>query len=127
MQFTGQLGVANFTSVDSKAREEFLRLDSLTLSGLDLRYLPHGLDVAAVNIIGLRGNITILPDKSTNWKGMVNNAEQLQELIVKLQLNKLFPFHIGMVSLERSSFGFADRSIEPNVVSEIQDFAGSVT
>jgi outer membrane protein OmpA-like peptidoglycan-associated protein len=126
VQFTGQLGVANFTSVDSKAREEFLKLDSLMLTGLDLRYLPHGLDVGAVSIVGLRGNMAILPDKSTNWKGMVNNAQQLQELIVKLQLNKRFPFQIGTVSFKNSSFGFADRSIEPNVVSELQEVAGSV-
>jgi hypothetical protein len=127
VQFTGQLCVANFTSVDSEARKELLKLDSLTLSGIDLRYLPHGLDVAAVNVVGLRGNMVILPDKSSNWKGMVNNAEQLHELIVKLQLNKLFPFQIGTVSFENCSFGFADRSIEPNVVSELQDVSGSVT
>ena len=123
----GQLGVANFTSVDSEARKELLKLDSLTLSGIDLRYLPHGLDVAAVNVVGLRGNMVILPDKSSNWKGMVNNAEQLQELVVRLQLNKLFPFQIGTVSFENCSFGFADRSIEPYVVSELQKVAGSVT
>ena len=127
VQFTGQLGVANFTSVDSEARAEFLKLDSLTLTGLDLRYLPHGLDVAAVNVVGLRGNMVILPDKSSNWKGMVNNAEELHDLIVKLQLNKLFPFQIGTVSFENCSFGFADRSIEPNVVSEIQGVSGTVT
>ncbi|MGD1020143.1 MAG: DUF748 domain-containing protein [Verrucomicrobiia bacterium] len=127
VQFTGQLGVANFTSVDSGARKELIKLDSLTLSGIDLRYLPHGLDVAAVNVVGLRGNIVIFPDKNSNWKGMVNNAEQLQELIVKLQLNKLFPFQIGTVSFENCSFAFADRSIEPNVVSELQDVAGTVT
>jgi outer membrane protein OmpA-like peptidoglycan-associated protein len=126
VQFTGQLGVANFTSVDTEARAEFLKLDSLTLTGLDLRYLPHGLDVAAINVVGLRGNMVILPDKSSNWKGMVNNAQQLQELIVKLQLNKLFPFQIGTVSFENCSFGFADRSIEPNVVSEIQEVSGTV-
>ena len=127
VQFTGQLGVANFTSVDTEARAEFLKLDSLTLTGLDLRYLPHGLDVAAVDVVGLRGNMVILPDKSSNWKGMVNNAQQLQELIVNLQLNKLFPFQIGTVSFENCSFGFADRSIEPNVVSEIQEVSGTVT
>jgi hypothetical protein len=127
VQFVGQLGVANFTSVDSKAHEEFFKLDSLTFSGVDLRYQPHGLDVAAVNVVGLRGNMVILPDKSSNWKGMVNNAQQLQELIVKLQLNRLFPFQIGTVSFENSSFGFADRSIEPKVVSELQEVSGSVT
>jgi len=127
VQFAGEVGVANFASVDTDAREEFLKLDSLTLNGLDLRYQPHGLDIASVNVVGLRGNLVILPDKSSNWKGMVKNAEQLQELIVQLQLNKLFPFQIGMVSFEKSSFGFADRSIEPNVVSELQDVAGSVT
>ena len=127
VQFAGELGVANFASVDTEAREEFLKLDSLTLSGLDLRYQPHALDVAAVNVVGLRGNLVILPDKSSNWKGMVNNAEQLQELIVKLQLNKLFPFQIGTVSFENTSLAFVDRSIEPHVVSELQDVAGSVT
>jgi outer membrane protein OmpA-like peptidoglycan-associated protein len=127
VQFTGRLGVANFTSVDSEARAQFLKLDSFTLTGLNLRYLPHGLDVAAVNVVGLRGNMLILPDKSSNWKGMVNNAQQLQELMVKLQLNKLFPFQIGTVSFENCSFGFADRSIEPNVVSELQEVAGTVT
>jgi outer membrane protein OmpA-like peptidoglycan-associated protein len=127
LQFTGQLGVAHFTSVDTEAREELLKMDSLALTGLDLRYLPHGLDVAAVNVVGLRGNMVILPDKSSNWKGMVNNAEQLQELIVKLQLNKLFPFQIGTVSFENCSFGFADRSIEPHVVSELQEVAGTIT
>ena len=127
MQFAGELGVANFASVDTDGREEFLKLDSLTLNGLDLRYQPHGLDIASVNVVGLRGNLVILPDKSSNWKGMVNNAEKLQELIVKLQLNKLFPFQIGTVSFENGSFGFTDRSIEPHVVSEIQDVAGSVT
>ena len=127
VQFAGQLGVANFSSVAAEAREEFLKLDSLTLTGLDLRYLPHGLDVAAVSVVGLRGNMLILPDKSSNWKGMVKNAEQLHDLIVKLQLNKLFPFQIGTVSFENSSFGFADRSIEPHVVSELQEVAGTVT
>lgn len=127
VQFAGNLGVANFASVDTDAHEEFLKLDSLTLSGLDLRYQPHGLDVAAVNVVGLRGNMVILPDKSSNWKGMVDNAERLHELIVKLQLNKLLPFQIGTVSFERGSFGFADRSIEPNVAAEIQEVAGSVT
>jgi hypothetical protein len=127
VQFAGQLGVTNFRSVDTHAHEEFLKLDSLTFNGVDLRYKPHGLDVAAVNVVGLRGNMVILPDKSSNWKGMVNNAQQLQELIVKLQLNKLFPFRIGTVSFENSSFGFADRSIEPNVVSELQEVSGSIT
>jgi outer membrane protein OmpA-like peptidoglycan-associated protein len=126
MQYTGQLGVADFTSLDSGAREEFLKLDSLTLTGLDLRYRPHGLDVAAINVVGLRGNLVILPDKSSNWKGMVDNAEQLHDLMVKLQLNKLFPFQIGTVSFENCSFGFADRSIEPRVVSELQEVAGSI-
>jgi outer membrane protein OmpA-like peptidoglycan-associated protein len=126
-QFTGQLGVANFASVDTAAHKELLKLDSLTLSGIDLRYRPHGLDVAAVNVVGLRGNIVIFPDKNSNWKGMVNNAEQLQELIVKLQLNRLFPFQIGTVSFENSSLGFADRSIEPNVISELQEVSGTIT
>jgi len=127
LHFAGQLGVADFSSVDSGAREEFLKLDSLTLTGIDLRYLPLGLDVAAVNVVGLRSNMVILPDRSSNWKGMVNNAEQLHHLIVKLQLNKLFPFQIGTVSFENSSFGFADRSIEPHAVSELQEVAGTVT
>jgi len=127
VQFTGQFVVANFTSVDSAARKELLKLDSLTLSGIDLRYLPHSLNVAAVHVVGLRGNMVILPDKSSNWKGMVNNAEQLQELIVKLQLNKLFPFEVGTVSFDNCSFGFADRSIEPHVVSELQEVSGTVT
>jgi len=127
VQFTGELDVANFKSVDTQAHAEFLKLDSLALNGVDLRYQPHGLDVAAVNVVGLRGNMVILPDKSSNWKGMVNNAQQLQELIVKLQLNKLFPSQIGTVSFENCSFGFTDRSIEPNVVSEIQEVSGSLT
>jgi hypothetical protein len=127
VQFSGDLGVARFTSVDAGASEEFLKLDSLMLSGLDLRYQPHGLDVVAVNLVGLRGNMIIRPDKTSNWKGMLKNAEKLHELIVKLQLDKLFPFQIGMVSFENGSFGFADRSIEPNVVAEIQEVAGSVT
>jgi uncharacterized protein involved in outer membrane biogenesis len=127
VQFTGELGVANFTSVDTEARDEFLKLDSLTLTGLDLRYQPHGLDVAAVNVVGLRGNVFIHADKTSNWKDMVKNAEQLHDLIVKLQLNKLFPFQIGTVSFENASLAFVDRSIEPHVVSEIQDIAGSVT
>jgi len=127
VQFTGELGVANFTSVDTKAREEFLKLDALTLTGLNLRYQPHRLDVAAVNVAGLRSSVFIHSDKSSNWKGMVKNAEKLHELNVKLQLDKLFPFQIGTVSLENVSVGFADRSIEPNVVAEIQDIAGSVT
>jgi hypothetical protein len=83
--------------------------------------------VVTVNVVGLRSNMVILPDKSSNWKGMVKNAEQLQELIVKLQLNKLFPFHVGLVSFENSAFHFADRSIEPNVVAEIREIAGSIT
>jgi hypothetical protein len=127
VQFTGELAVANFASVDMDAHEEFLKLDSLTLAGLDLRYQPHGLEVAAVNVVGLRGNVFIHPDKTSNWKDMVKNAEQLHDLIVKLQLNKLFPFQIGTVSFENTSLAFIDRSIEPHVVAEIQDVAGSVT
>jgi hypothetical protein len=127
VHFTGELSVANFASVDTDAHEEFLKLDSLTLTGLDLRYQPHGLDVAAVNVAGLRGNVFIHPDKTSNWKDMVKNAEQLHDLIVKLQLNKLFPFQIGTVSFETTSLAFVDQSIEPNVVAELQDVAGSVT
>jgi hypothetical protein len=127
VRFAGEVGVANFISVDTAAREEFLKLNSLRLTGLDLRYLPHGLDLTAVNVVGLRSSLFIHPDKSSNWKGMVKNAEKLHEVTVKLRLNKLFPFQIGIVSLENCSIGFADLSIEPNVVAELQAVAGSVT
>jgi hypothetical protein len=127
VRFAGELGVANFASVDSEAHEEFLKLDSLTLSGIDLCYQPHALDLAAVNVVGLRGNVFIHSDTTCNWKDVVQNTDRLRDLIVKLQLNKLFPFQIGTVSFENTSLAFVDRSIEPHVVSEIQDVAGSIT
>jgi len=126
-QFAGDLGVVNFTSVDAVAREDFLQLQSLTLTGLAVCYLPHRLDIAVVTVDGLRSRVVIHADKTANWNGLLKNAAKLHALIVKLQLNQLIPFQIGMVAVTNGVVGFSDQSVRPNVTAEIQSVAGCVT
>ena len=137
--FQGDLGLTNFTTTDLIQFKDFVKLEGLAVNGIQFAFQPNKLDVREVKLSGLSTSIlmqtngqinllAVLPAKSPAPSNAPppgpppSAAAPPASAAARLD----FPVTLGSFVIDKASFHFADLSIEPNCLFDVQEFDGSV-
>jgi hypothetical protein len=130
VKFTGEFSLTNFVTADQVLFKEFVKWDSLNVNGIDLDVQPNQLQVQEVKWRGLQTSVIIGPDHRPNLKTVLpekaTNAPAIATPSTAPATAEGFPVQLGALVLESASFHFADESIEPHGVFDVQEFGGTV-
>jgi hypothetical protein len=137
--FQGDLGLTNFTTTDLIQFKDFVKLEGLAVNGIQFAYQPNKLDVQEVKLSGLSTSIimqtngqlnllAVLPAKSPAPSNAPasSGAPSTPAQPAPAAAGADFPVTLGSFVIDKASFHFADRSIEPNCLFDVQEFDGSV-
>jgi hypothetical protein len=137
--FQGDLGLTNFTTTDLIQFKDFVKLEGLAVTGIQFAFQPNKLDVQEVKLSGLSTSIlmqtngqinllAVLPAKSPTPSNAPASstppAAAAPSAPAAAGLD--FPITLGSFVIDKASFHFADLSIEPNCLFDVQEFDGSV-
>ena len=130
VKFTGEISLTNFVTTDQVLFKEFVKWDSLGVSGIDLDLEPNQLHVQEVNWRGLQTSVIIGPDHRPNLKTVLPEksggaAAAPAQTAAPAKADE-FPVQLGTLVLENASFHFSDESIEPHGAFDVQEFGGTV-
>jgi len=149
--FQGDLGLTNFTTTDTIQFKDFVKLAGLAVNGIQFTFQPNKLDVQEIKLSGLSTSIimqtnhqinllAVLPAKSAAAPSTAPPpaAAPPAESAIRNPQSAMasnapapaaapdFPVTLGSFVIDKASFHFADLSIEPNCLFDVQEFDGSV-
>ena len=130
VKFAGDLSLTNFVTTDQVLFKDFVKWDGLSVSGIDLELQPNQLQVKEVKWRGLQTSVIIGPDHRPNIKTLLPEraagAPTTATTSAATADASEFPLQLGALVLDNAAFHFADESIEPTAVFDVQEFGGSV-
>ncbi|MDI3514971.1 MAG: hypothetical protein PWP40_2200 [Rhodocyclaceae bacterium] len=156
-RFNGDVGVANFASVDRLNATDFLRWRTLRVGGIDARLEPFSLAIKRValddfytrlilddqgrlnlrEIGGLSGDEPPPPSKAAASVTPGGEANPVGEPAAPVEGKRTVevappttpppPIRIDRVEIKRGNVAFSDRFIRPNYDANLTDLAGTLT
>jgi hypothetical protein len=131
----GTVSSGKLHTVDNALREDFIRWDRLTLSGLDYRSNPHTLRIASIAARSPYVRFIIAADQSTNVGKVLTMPASAPGPVQTVRgaaqpptgATKPMTIAIGKVQVDNGSANFADFWIKPNYAVSLQQLAGSVS
>ncbi|NMG71859.1 DUF748 domain-containing protein [Parazoarcus communis] len=131
--FKGDLGVANFASVDRLNATDFVRWRALSISGIDLQ-LPFALGVRDVALTDFYTRLILSEDGALNLREIrpadpaQAEAERAAEALTDgAQLSESPPVRIGRIVLKGGNVAFSDRFVRPNYDANLTGLAGELS
>lgn len=140
-QFKGDAGIEELVLVESKAARDFLKWQSVDLSGLDVSWNPTKIMLEALVINGLRQTVVVQKNGKLNMAQVYatepaedKQPEQAADAGKEADASpsdseeKLtpFPVSIGEVKLRDIGISFTDYNIEPNCSARVAFTKGSI-
>ena len=132
LKIAGEIGLTNFLSTDQAQFKEFVKWDSLKISGIDFELEPNQLRLHEVEWHGLRTSVIIGPDHRLNLTTILPEKTARVDAAASPAPNPAspsagFPLQLDRLVLDNASFHFSDDSIEPNCAFDILELSGAVT
>jgi hypothetical protein len=130
LKIAGEIGLTNFLATDQVRFKEFVKWDSLNVSGIDFELEPNQLRLQEVKWDGLNASIIISPDHRSNLKMIL--PEKPASVPAAPATNRPpeqpagFPIELSALVLDNASFHFLDESIEPQCAFDILEMGGAV-
>lgn len=151
-RFTGDVGVADFASVDRLNATDFVRWRTLRVGGVDARLEPFALGIKRVaiddfhtrlildeqgrlnlrEIGGLSADVPpssagVAPVASAADGGHHASAAGTRTAELPVPITPPPPIRIDRVEIKRGNVAFSDRFIRPNYDARLTDLAGTLT
>jgi hypothetical protein len=142
LQLTGDVEVVDLLTKDNALEEDFIKWQSLKISGLDFQQTPDRLSIARIAARKPYGRVIIASNGTFNVAQVLNptSGPQKKETTAKSLPSKQTseqPPHqppqqptmaarIRSVSIEDGSASFADYSVTPSFAAEIAELKGTV-
>ena len=135
--FQGRMGVTRLALEDPMQNNPFLKWDSLELKQMDLQVEPTSVNLQAIELVNPAVVFSIDADGGMNLKRLFSPpASQLEEdkqqeeeekkRVVESDTVPPAPVKIGSVTITNLLARFADLSITPNVVTQIEGLTGTI-
>jgi hypothetical protein len=130
LKFEGDLSLTNFVTTDQALFKEFVKWDALNVTGINLDLQPNQLQVQEVKWRGLQTSVIIGPDHRPNLSTILperaaSAAPAPASTAAPAQAGE-FPVQLAALVLENAAFHFADESIEPHAIFDVEEFGGTV-
>jgi uncharacterized protein involved in outer membrane biogenesis len=128
--FRGNGGVANFSSYDSIAGEEFLMWKDLRFEGMEYDSNSFAFTVKEIGWYDFYHYIVVFDNGVVNVKTVMKESdEQVKEVPEKSvpeESTKSLQVEIGSVKLENGKIEILDRNITPNYASSLSELSGTI-
>jgi len=147
--FTGETSINGFASVDKVAAEDFLKWDSLALTGMNVTYNPIDIDIKGIALTDFYARMFVASDGTVNLSHILrgDEGEGTEGSPPPAPANTGTPapantgtpapantgtpaptkIRIATVTLQGGKIDFADRSIEPNYSASLTEIGGRVS
>ena len=134
-RYQGTAFISAFESVDKQNNQDFVKWESLYLSGMDIHSRPLKVNIDDVALTGHHTQLVINPDGSVNvnavipWDkfkeksdpGKPNDAEKESETSPPPEIN------INTIALQNGTVRFVDRQAQPNFEIDLLQLGGRIS
>lgn len=134
-QFTGDLSVANFASVDRQSATDFVRWRNLNVRGVVLKLAPFALDVRDIALNDFYTRLILSEEGKLNLREIQPGTEaadvELQKAEAALAdaqgpIQPMPRIRIGRIDVKGGNIAFSDRFVRPNYDANLTGMAGSL-
>lgn len=130
LQFSGDVGVTNFSSSDTIAHQELAVWQNHTVRGIDFTLRPNRLNIDEIRFVGARNSIAINSNGVVNVAALPKLPPREDQPTVSQSTNspvaEAFPIHVGAIILENNSFRAVDDSLLRRFETHIAEINGSI-
>ena len=135
-RFTGDVGIANFSSIDRLNATDFVRWGSLSLNSIDLHLAPFALEVRDIALNDFYTRLILSDQGKLNLREIQAGTEvaeadrQKAEAALadgKTQGADMPPIKIGRIRVKGGNIAFSDRFVRPNYDANLTGMAGELT
>lgn len=143
LRFTGQLGVADFATLDQVLFEEFVRWEGLSVAGIDLSLQPNKVAIEQIQLAGLKTSVIISSNKVPNFVAVLPGGPKPADAALETPASApvvsepspepsasspgaAFPIQLGEFRLEKAAVHFGDESVQPPCSFDVRQLGGTV-
>ncbi len=136
LQFSGDVKLDKFDTADGTEFQDFVKWETLAISGIQLQSEPQDLQVQEVRLKGLQTSLIIGTNKQSNIETiLMTKAKTTNEVVAVTNQTAIasapastnvVPVKLTKLVLEDGSLKFVDNSIQPHAVIAVQKFDVSV-
>jgi hypothetical protein len=134
LKLTGDIEVQNLLTKDNALKQDFIKWQSLKVSGLTYQQNPDRLAIARVQARKPYGRVIISEDGTVNVSQILSPPRNAPAATSTTQApaqsnaqSKPMPIRINSIAIDDGSASFADYSVNPSFATEIGSLKGSVT
>ncbi len=137
LEYKGTASLTNLATVDKANADDFLKWDSLYLSGIDIGYNPTYVNIEEIALSDFYSRLIIYQDGSLNVQGIVTSEKKTETMPKEGQTagqaavgqsgNAGRMVKIGKVTLHGGTINFTDQHITPNYSANFLEIGGRVS
>jgi len=139
LQVKGEVAVDKLAAIDNALKQDLLKWDRLTVSGIDYGSAPAKLAIERIDARAPYARLIIAPDQTLNISRLFAPAAGSQPAAVQTVRGADEQVHapggnpgamrisIGAVKVQGGSANFADYWIKPNYAVSLQELAGGIS
>jgi hypothetical protein len=144
--YRGEASLSNFSSIDKLNAEDFLKWESLSLSGLNVGYNPLSIDIKGISLTNFYSRVIMNPGGTLNLQEIIEKGELKQETTQPPVTQGKTPpptqekatpsqkekestkdIEIGTVTLQGGTIDFSDRSVKPDYSAKLTEIGGRIS
>jgi hypothetical protein len=144
--YSGEAFLSNFSSIDKLNAEDFLKWESLSLSGLNVGYNPLLIDIKGISLTNFYSRVIMNPGGTLNLQEIIEKGELKQETTQPPVTQGKTPpptqekatpsqkekestkdIKIGTVTLQGGTIDFSDRSVKPDYSAKLTEIGGRIS
>jgi uncharacterized protein involved in outer membrane biogenesis/acylphosphatase len=135
--FKGDAGLSDFASVDKMNADDFLKWQSLYLSGIDAGYNPLSVAIKEIALSDFYSRLIVNQDGTLNVQGIVQSGKAAEaeaatpppaeEKAAAGKETKPAPVKIDNLSLQGGAINFSDNHIKPVYSANLLEIGGRVS
>lgn len=134
-RLTGDVGVANFSSIDRLNATDFVRWGSLSLNDIDMRLAPFALEVRDIALNDFYTRLILSDQGKLNLREIQAGTEEAEAERQKAEAAladgkaqaDMPPIKIGRIRVKGGNIAFSDRFVRPNYDANLTGMAGELS
>ncbi len=153
LAYKGEASVANFSSIDKKSGADLLKLESLSLSDLNVGYAPLSIDIKGVSLTNFYALVLVSPQGKINLQDVLSPEEpeaagqaaapalqqaaagqaagsapqQTAAAAPSEEKGPAKKIKIDQVTLQGGRIDFEDKSVKPEFATRLSELGGRVS